>query len=215
MARLLVATSNPGKLAEIRELLAHVPVDISTLADLSPVPEPDETAATFAGNARLKALYYDASARAAPSTDHSSPRYTVAEDSGLVIDVLDGEPGVRSARFLRPDATYAERFSEIYRRLDRVHPRDWDARFVCALTAVGAGAVVYETTATIEGRIADAPNGASGFGYDPIFYHPPSARTLAEIDEGAKARISHRGEAFRRFADWLEPQLQTNPVGRR
>ena len=214
MARLLVATSNPGKLAEIRGILEHVPIEISTLRDLRPVPEPEETSTTFAGNARLKALYYDAPEEADSPTDHPSPRYTVAEDSGLVIDALDGEPGVRSARFLRPDATYAERFSEIFRRLDEVQPRAWDARFVCALAVVRAGTVVYETAATIEGRIADAPSGTGGFGYDPIFYHPPSERTLAEISESAKVRVSHRGEAFRRFADWLEQQLRASSIGR-
>ena len=212
MARLLVATSNPEKLAEIRRILQHLPVEISTLRDLRPAPEPEETAATFAGNARLKALYYDAAAQADPAADR--PQYSVAEDSGLVVDALAGDPGVRSARFLRPDATYPERFSDIYRRLDEAHPRAWDARFVCALAVVRTGTVVYETTGTVEGRIADAPSGAGGFGYDPIFYHPPSGCTLAEVGEDTKARISHRGEAFRRFAAWLGPQLQARPVSR-
>jgi len=138
----------------------------------------------------------------------------VAEDSGLVIDALDGEPGVRSARFLRPDATYAERFSEIYRRLGEAQLHAWNARFVCALAVVRAGTVVYETAATFEGRIADAPSGTAGFGYDPIFYHPPSERTLAEISKSAKMRVSHRGEAFRRFANWLEQQLRSSSIGR-
>jgi len=212
MARLLVATSNPGKLAEIRRILQHLPIEISALQDLRPVPEPEETAPTFAGNARLKALYYDAAVQGGPVTDH--PRCTVAEDSGLVIDALGGEPGVRSARFLRPDATYPERFSEIYRQLDDVQQRARDARFVCALAVVRAGTIVYETTATIEGRVADAPSGTGGFGYDPIFYHPPSECTLAEIDRNTKAHISHRGEAFRRFAGWLEVQAQASPANR-
>ena len=210
MVRLLVATSNPGKLAEIRGILGHLSIEISTLQDLRPVPEPEESSTTFAGNARLKALYYDALAGTDSPASAPAPGYTVAEDSGLVIDALDGEPGVRSARFLRPDATYAERFSEIYRRLEEAQPRAWDARFVCALAVVRAGAVVYETAATIEGRIADTPSGTGGFGYDPIFYHPASERTLAEIGESAKVRISHRGEAFRRLAGWLEQQIRSN-----
>jgi XTP/dITP diphosphohydrolase len=208
MARLLVATSNPGKLAEIRGILQHLHVEIDTLQDLRRVPAPEETGATFAENARLKALYYDAAADASPHASPPTPRYTVAEDSGLMIDALGGEPGVRSARFLRADATCPERFSDIYRRLNEARPHAWDARFACALAVVHAGAVVFETAGTIEGRIADAPSGTAGFGYDPIFYHPLSGRTLAEINESAKARISHRGEAFRRLADWLEPQLQ-------
>ena len=209
MARLLVATSNPGKLADIRRILEHLPVTIATLQELGPVAEPEETGATFAENARLKALYYDAAARTAAASD----RFTIAEDSGLAIDALNGEPGVRSARFLRPDATYPDRFNEIYRRLSEAPPQAWSARFMCALAVVQTGTVVYETTGTIEGRIADAPSGTDGFGYDPIFYHPPSGCTLAEISMDAKARVSHRGHAFRRLAVWLREPLDERPGG--
>ena len=205
MARLLVATTNPDKLREIRGVLSRLPVEIIALRDLTPVPEPEETGATFAENARLKALYYDAVAETEPAARR--PRYTVAEDSGLVIDALDGEPGVYSARFLRPDATYLERFTEIYRRLAETPARPRSARFVCALAVVQTGTVVYETTGTIEGDIADAPRGAGGFGYDPIFHYPPYGRTLGEVAEEAKLRVAHRGEAFRRWAAWLEHRL--------
>jgi XTP/dITP diphosphohydrolase len=204
MVRLLVATTNPDKLREIRGILARLPVEILTLRDLAPVPEPEETGATFAENARLKALYYDAAAQADPQV---SPRYTVAEDSGLVIDALDGEPGVYSARFLRPDATYPERFAEIDRRLALVPARARSARFVCALAVVQAGTVTYETKGTVEGEIAEAPRGASGFGYDPFFYYPPYGQTLGEVTEDAKLRVAHRGEAFRRWANWLDENL--------
>ena len=207
MERLLVATTNPDKLREIRSILGHLPVEIMTLGDLAPVPEPQETGATFSENARLKALYYDAAAQADHVPAQARPRYTVAEDSGLVIDALDGEPGVHSARFLRPDATYPERFAEIYRRLGKAPVRARSARFVCALATVRGGTVVYEATGTIEGRIADAPSGADGFGYDPVFFYPPYGRTLAEVTADAKLRVAHRGEAFRRLAVWLEPRL--------
>lgn len=204
MKRLLVATTNPDKLREIRRILSRLPVEIMTLRDLPPVPEPEETGETFGENARLKALYYDAMAGAGRQ---ARPRYTVAEDSGLVIDALDGEPGVHSARFLRPDATYPERFSEIYRRLAEAPRRARSARFVCALAAVHAETVVYETTGTVEGNIADAPNGVGGFGYDPVFYYPPYGRTLGDVTEEAKLRVAHRGEAFRRWAIWLETRI--------
>ena len=207
MVRLLVATTNPDKLREIRGILSRLPVEIMTLRDLAPVSEPEETGATFAENARLKALHYDAMAWADLAPKQVSPHYTVAEDSGLVIDVLDGEPGVHSARFLRPDATYPERFSEIYGRLAEAPARARSARFVCALAAVHAGTVVYETRGTIEGEIADAPRGAGGFGYDPIFYYPPYGRTLGEVTAEAKLRVAHRGEAFRRWAVWLEEKI--------
>ena len=201
--RLLIATTNPDKLREIRGILGRLPVEILTLRDLAPVPEPEETGATFAENARLKALYYDA--LGGTGTDlQVRPCYTVAEDSGLVIDALDGEPGVQSARFVRPDASYPERFAAIYRRLDERPSRGRSARFVCAVAVAHQGSVIYETTGAIEGKIADAPRGEGGFGYDPILYYPPYGRTLGEVTEEDKLRVAHRGEAFRRLAIWLE-----------
>jgi XTP/dITP diphosphohydrolase len=191
--KVLIATTNPDKLREIRGLLSGTPVDLRSLADLPAVPEPEETGDTFRENARLKALYYD--------RQHAEPMLTVAEDSGLVIDGLDGEPGVRSARFLGPDATYAQRFEEILRRLGTNRSRR--ARFVCALCAVRDGTIVFETEGTVEGEIAAAPSGTAGFGYDPIFYFPPYGSTLADVSEPEKLRIAHRGQAFRAFRDWL------------
>ena len=196
MQHLLLATTNPDKLREIRRVLARIPVEIVTLGDLPQVRDPEETGTTFEENARLKALYYDAAVG-------NAERYTVAEDSGLVIDALNGQPGVHSARFLRPDASYPERFSEIYRRL-APHSRPWVGRFVCAVAVVHRGALMYETTGIIEGWIADAPRGEGGFGYDPIFYYPPYDRTLAETSEEQKLSVAHRGQAFRQLAIWLE-----------
>lgn len=191
--RLLVATTNRDKVREIRSLLANAPVELLTLSDLAPVEEPEETGDTFQENARLKARYY---------AKHSG-LLTVAEDSGLAIDALDGEPGVRSARFLRPDASYPERFAEIFERLAR-HPNlPRTARFVCAVAVVDGDRVVYETTGTVEGTIAHAAVGNRGFGYDPIFYFPPYKATLAEVDEEQKLAIAHRGQAFRALADWI------------
>lgn len=192
--RLLVATTNPGKLREIRHLLGRLPVALIGLGDLPPVDAPEETGATFEENARLKAKYYAA----------ALDRVTVAEDSGLVIDALDGQPGILSARFVRPDASYPERFAEIYRRLARHPERPRTARFVCALAVATAGAILFETTGTVEGEIVEPPRGNAGFGYDPIFHYPPYGRTLAEVDRDAKLRVAHRGMAFRKLADWLQ-----------
>jgi XTP/dITP diphosphohydrolase len=199
---LLIATSNPNKLREIRGLMAGTPVTLHSLAELSPVVEPEETGATFAENARLKARYYAAHlARAGVPWGPSA--LTVAEDSGLVIDALDGEPGVRSARFLGEDATYPERFAEIYRRLASRPGAAWSARFICALVAQRGDAPVFETTGVVEGVIAPEPAGARGFGYDPIFLVPTYERTLAEVSDEEKAHIAHRGRAFRGLAEWL------------
>jgi XTP/dITP diphosphohydrolase len=196
MRTLLVATTNPGKLREIRKLMAGVPIGLLSLADLPPIEEPEETGTTFEENARLKAHYYSA----------RSGLWTVAEDSGLVIDALGGAPGVKSARFLRADATYPERFAEIYRRLDARAGTSRTARFVAALASVEDGKIVYETTGVVEGTIADAPRGSGGFGYDPIFFYAPYKRTLAEVTEPEKIEVAHRGIAFRKFAAWATSQ---------
>ena len=210
--RVLVASTNPDKLREIRALLPGV--EVVALEAFPRIDEPEETGATFAENARLKALYYDAAAETntAPADGGARtgdptkvrPRYTVAEDSGLVIDALDGEPGVHSARFLRPDASYPERFAEIYRRLAEAPARARSARFVCAVAVVHEGTVVYETTGIVEGVITGAPSGTGGFGYDPIFHYPPFGRTLADVPEVVKLGVAHRGKAFRQLAGWLE-----------
>jgi XTP/dITP diphosphohydrolase len=190
---LLVATTNRDKLREIRRVLADTSVDLVTLDQLPPVGEPDETGQTFEQNARLKAQYYAAAAGL----------LTVAEDSGLEVDALDGDPGVRSARFLTPHASYAERFDHILRRLAAQPGRARTARFVCALAVVRNGKVLFEARKTVEGEIANAPRGHSGFGYDPIFLYPPYGCTLAEVSEAAKLAIAHRGQAFRALAEWL------------
>jgi XTP/dITP diphosphohydrolase len=188
--RLLIATTNPNKLREIRPLLGGLDVELLTLADVAPIPEPEETGATFWENARIKALAYAG----------ASGLTTIAEDSGFEIDALDGEPGVRSARFLGPDASYAERFAEIYRRLDG---RPSTARFVTALAVANGDAILFETETAIEGTVADTPSGEHGFGYDPIFFYPASDKTTAQMPDAEKAVVSHRGRAFRDLRAFL------------
>jgi XTP/dITP diphosphohydrolase len=195
----LIATTNPNKLREIREVLAGTQVELGSLSDLPPVPEPDETGQTFQENARLKAFYY-----ASHVARTAAPRVlTVAEDSGLVVDALDGEPGVRSARFLRPDATYAERFAEIYARLAARPERARSARFICAVAVVCGHDLVFETTGIIEGEISEAPRGGNGLCYYPIFRYPAYGRTLAEVTDAEKLQVAHRGHAFRKLGEWL------------
>jgi XTP/dITP diphosphohydrolase len=203
--QLLVATTNPGKLREILHVLAHAPVRVVSLADLPAIPEPDETGATFAENAAVKARHY-AEASGLP---------TVAEDSGLVIDALGGRPGVLSARY--PGETYAEKFENLYRELAR-HRRPWTARFVCSLAFVGSPSApaagspedrrsgapgTYSCEATVEGEIAEGPRGEYGFGYDPIFFYPPYGTTLGEVTGDRKLAVAHRGKAFAQFGRWL------------
>lgn len=189
---LLVATTNPGKLGEIRAILDSLPIELRTLAEHPGLPEPDENGATFAENARLKALHYAATAGL----------LTVAEDSGLAIDALDGEPGVRSARY--DGDTYPEKFANLFAALDRRGARDSAARFVCALALARNGRILFEAEGRVEGWITREPRGRNGFGYDPIFVYPPFGRTLAEASTQEKLAVSHRGQAFRRLRDFLQ-----------
>jgi len=191
--RLTVATTNDGKLREIRELLAGLPVVLQTLANFPPVAPPAETGSTFAENARQKALYY------ALTTNG----LTVAEDSGLEIDAMGGAPGVQSARFGGEDSSYAEKFRLIYGALANAGVTTSAARFVCALAVARDEQVLFEARGVIEGTIAPEPRGSGGFGYDPIFFYEPFGCTLAEAGD-KKSTVSHRGAAFRQLRTWLE-----------
>ena len=193
MRKLVVATTNRGKIKEIAMLLDSAPVSLMTLADFPDVSPPDETGETFAENARLKALFYAA---------HTG-ELTVAEDSGLEVDALDGAPGVESARFGGADATYPQKFALLYDALgQKKMASPATARFVCALALAKGRELLFEARGTVEGAIAPEPRGTGGFGYDPIFFYPPYGCTLAEAGD-RKTAVSHRGEAFRKLRAYL------------
>jgi XTP/dITP diphosphohydrolase len=190
----LIATRNRHKLEEIRLILDGVGVELRGLEGFD-VTEPEETGETFLENARAKARYY-ALATGWPS---------VSDDSGLEIDALSGAPGVRSARY--NGASYPEKFASLYRELRLRGGESSTARFVCAVAFAGRdGGILFEHVAAVEGRIAPAPRGAGGFGYDPIFFYPPYGRTLAEVSAQEKAAVSHRGQAFRALARFLKQE---------
>ena len=192
--RLVVATTNANKLREIRGILDGTGVCVDGLDAFPAVAEPEETGATFAENARQKATYYSSVLGVT----------AVAEDSGLEIDGLGGEPGVQSARYGGPAAaTYPQKFALVYAGLRARGAMGSPARFVCALAVADGANILYEARGTIEGRVNDSPKGDGGFGYDPIFFYPPLGLTLAELDEGAKASVSHRGQAFRQLRELL------------
>ena len=190
----LAATTNDGKVREIRALLAGLPIELVGLDRYPGIPPPHETGSTFAENARLKALYY-ASATGLPA---------MADDSGLEIDVMEGRPGIESARFGGVDTTYPEKFELIYDTLRRVRRPQSPARFVCAVALADGDAIAFEGSGTVEGCIASRPAGTGGFGYDPIFFYPPCGCTLAEVSPEQKAAVSHRGKAFRQLRRFLE-----------
>ena len=191
MKRLVVATSNPGKLREIRGILADAPVELVSLEQFPDLVEPEETGETFAENARLKALYYN----------RKTGLPAVADDSGLVIDALGGEPGVHSARWHGDD--YSTKFAVIYRKLKEQDLDTSPARFVAHIALAQAGQVRFEASGVVEGQIAPEPRGTHGFGYDPVFHYPAYGCTLAEVEGPRKAAVSHRGKAFRQLADWI------------
>jgi len=186
--RLLVATTNAGKLREIREILRATGIELLSLDEVGKIPEPEETGATFAENSRLKARYYNART-GLPS---------VADDSGIEIDALNGAPGVHSARW--HGEHYPTKFAVIYGELARQGLTTSPARFVAHVALADEGRIVFEATGTVEGEIAAEPRGSHGFGYDPIFFYPPYGRTLAEVEGMEKAAVSHRGKAFRQLA---------------
>jgi XTP/dITP diphosphohydrolase len=188
--KLLIATSNASKVREIRPLLEGTGCALVTLAEVGPIPEPEETGQTFWENARLKALAYA----------KGSGMTAVAEDSGLEVDAMNGEPGVHSARFMGASTSYPQRFEEVFRRIEG---RDRSARFVTALAVAGAGEILFETETTVEGEISNGAAGEHGFGYDPIFYYPPYRLTTAQLSDHDKAAVSHRARAFRDFRRWL------------
>ena len=193
MRKLLIGTTNKGKLREILAILAGVPFELVTLSAWPRVAAPEETGRTFMENARAKATYYA----------NVTGVLTAAEDSGLTIDALDGAPGIESARWGEADSTYPEKFALIYDQLRAKSSADSSARFVCALALARGGDVLFETQGTVEGRIAREPKGHGGFGYDPIFLYPPFGKTLAEVDH-LKSTVSHRGAAFKALRAFLD-----------
>jgi XTP/dITP diphosphohydrolase len=184
---LLIATTNPHKIQEFREILGDLPYRLVGPADIGLNLEVEETGTTFAENARLKAIAYaDASGLLA-----------LADDSGLEIDALGGEPGVYSARWAGENVSYLERFEILFARLSGVPREQRTARYRCAI-AIAAPAprgLIGEVDGTLEGLIADEPRGTGGFGYDPIFSVPEKGRTVGEMSAEEKHRISHRARA--------------------
>ena len=189
--QLLVATTNAGKLREIRGILEGIPIELVSLEAFGEIDEPEETGTTFEQNARLKAIYYAA----------KTGLPAVADDSGLVIDALGGAPGVHSARWHGTD--YPTKFAAIYRELDTKGLATSSARFVAHIAVADGGRILFEATGVVEGEIAREPRGTHGFGYDPIFFYPPYGCTLAEVEGAKKAAVSHRGQAFRQLRDWI------------
>ncbi|MBS3732337.1 MAG: XTP/dITP diphosphatase [Desulfobacterales bacterium] len=199
---LVIATRNPGKTAEIRQMLEGYPVTVKNLDDFGPIPEIPEDGETFDENAYKKASF--------ASRVLGFP--AMADDSGLCVNTLNGQPGVHSARFAGSKATDADKCAKLLEMLKNAEDRS--AAFVCVISiAVPTGAALtYE--GRCEGAIAQAPAGENGFGYDPVFYYPPLEKTFAQLTAEEKNRVSHRGRAltevrdeFDRILKWIDLQI--------
>ena len=193
MRRLLIASQNPGKLNDMRLQAQGLPLEIVGPAELGLHDAPEETGSTFLENARLKAGHYS----------HASGLPTVADDSGLSVDALDGGPGLYSSRFGGEGASDATRNQLLLEKLKGLPPERRGARFTSAVVLVADGQVLFEAVESVDGRIAEAPRGPNGFGYDPVFFFPPYGCTFGEVPRELKDRVSHRGKAFARLRAWL------------
>jgi XTP/dITP diphosphohydrolase len=209
--RVLVATSNSGKLRDFAGAARNFGVEIAALSDFRSLPLVEEDGTTFEANARKKAEFYS---RFAPG------EIVLGDDSGLEVSALEGAPGVRSARYAADageSLTGSSRAGvdaannrHLLLQLANVSAPDRSARFVCALAAARDGLTLETFTGEVRGQILTAPRGQGGFGYDPLFLVPDLGKTLAEISAEAKARVSHRGRAFRKFLEWFHTAAVTS-----
>ena len=193
MKRLLLATLNQGKIREFAEAFAETGIEVVGLDVIPAYEEVDETGETFEANARLKADYF--------STLCEMP--VLADDSGLEVDALGGEPGVRSARYGGPGLDTAGRNRKLLEALEGVAEAERTARFRCVLAFARAGETLATFEGVVEGQILEAPQGDDGFGYDPLFFHPESGCTTAQLSMERKRLISHRGAAIKAFLEAL------------
>lgn len=198
MKEIVIASKNAGKVAEIAAALQHLPVRLVSLAELGDVPEAVENGADFSENAFIKARFYAA----------YTGKACLADDSGLEVDALDGEPGVYSARYAGETATDAQNNAKLLTKLEGVAGEKRTARFRCVLAFVDTDKQTITAQGVCEGEILAAARGAGGFGYDPLFYIPALGQTLAEISIAEKNTISHRGAALRNIAEKLAGYLQ-------
>jgi XTP/dITP diphosphohydrolase len=211
MKRVLVATSNPGKIRDlVGAALAHR-VQIETLPGFALLPSVVEDGLTFEANARKKAEYY---------SKYAEGELVIADDSGLEVDALGGAPGVRSARYAADEARAAEdsgnsddeaNNARLLRELHDVPDEFRTGRFVCAIAAARNGHTLATFRGQAEGVILHAPRGSNGFGYDPLFYFAEIGKTFAELTAEQKAGYSHRGAAFRAFLEWEDESNDRHP----
>lgn len=200
--KILLASSNAGKLREYRELAAGSPLEVELLTNFRKIRAFDESAPTFAENSAGKALHYS----------RFTDEIVLADDSGLAVPALGGAPGVRSARYAGPSATDAENVCKLLREMEGKEEDQRHARFVCVITVARKGRVLVLASESAEGSITKEPSGTNGFGYDPVFYFAETRCTFAEMTSEDKNQNSHRGKAFRKAIDYLNPSKVSAPI---
>ena len=198
--RIIFATGNAGKMKEIRMIMADTGMEIVSMKEAGIAPDIEENGTTYEENALIKAR------AVAACTDD----IVLADDSGLEIDYLGGEPGVYSARYLGEDTSYRIKNATLVQRLEGVPDEKRTARFVCAIAAVLPDGSELTTRAAVEGQIGYEEKGEHGFGYDPIFYVPKFHKTTAELTEEEKNQVSHRGQALQRMKEELKKYESVN-----
>ena len=221
---IIFATGNKGKIREIRDIITDPDTEVLSMKEAGVAADPDESGATFEENALIKAravaklvrqkiergiFLFDA-ADGSRSFDTEDVQVTVmSDDSGLVIDALNGEPGIYSARYLGHDTDYNYKMTQIMKRMENVPDKERTARFVAAVAAVFPDGSEHVVRGAMEGVIAHGIYGKNGFGYDPFFYLPEYGKTSAEITEEEKNAISHRGKALRAMLKVLDEWRST------
>ena len=198
MRRLIFATGNEHKMVEIREILGELPVEILSMKDVGIKADIVENGSTFEENALIKAK----------EVCKLAGEMVLADDSGLEIDYLNGEPGIYSARYMGEDTSYRIKNQNLIDRLEGVPEEKRTARFVCAIAAAFPDGRSFVVRGTIEGIIGYEERGTNGFGYDPIFYLPEYGCTTAELDPEKKNELSHRGKALRLMREIIEQKMQ-------
>ena len=200
--KIIFATGNAGKMKEIRMIMADLNIEVQSMKEADIQAEIVEDGETFEENAKIKAQAIAQELRA-----RGERAIVLADDSGLEIDYLNKEPGVYSARYMGEDTSYSVKNASLIQRLEGVPDEERTARFVCVIAAVFPDGSVFETRATIEGRIGYEERGENGFGYDPIFYLPEYGMYSAELAPEKKNRISHRGKALEEMKKVILTQL--------
>lgn len=200
--KIIVATGNKDKMAEIREIMAELGIEATSMKEEGIVSDPEENGRTFEENALIKAkAVYEI------TKERGMEAIVLSDDSGLVIDCLGGEPGIYSARYLGRDVPYSIKNADLIRRTNETKDPDRSARFVCAVAAYFPDGSHTVVRGTVEGTVAFEPSGNQGFGYDPIFYLPDRQCTTADLTNEEKNAISHRGNALRLMKEELKKKL--------